>query len=121
MNNNLTIDALGFNLVFSDKAGSERREVSRGVNLPEVMSVRHVEITDSKTKKLATQSSLRFERHLLSSDLTTVVPVTATLTVRVPKDTGVVSADVLAVIQRVVSTVAGTLILADEIFVNREQ
>lgn len=124
MDNNLTIDTLAFKLAYSGKEGSERREVSRGVNLPEVMSIRHVPFTDSKTKKPGVQSSVRFERFVQLSDGTSIVPVVATLTVRVPTDTSITSTDVLAVVQRVVSTIQeddSGLDLADEIFVNREQ
>lgn len=124
MDNNLTISTLAFNLSFSEKTGSERREISRGVNLPEVMSVRHQEYTDSKTKKPGIRSSLRFERYMLSADGVTVIPVTATLTVATPTDTGIASSDVLAVVERIVNTIQEDdtgLDLADEIFVGRQQ
>jgi hypothetical protein len=124
MNANLTIDTLAFNQTFTGKDGSERREVSRGVNLPEVMSVRHTATVDKKTGKSTVQSQLRFDRYMLSADGVTILPVRAVLTVYVPQDTGVVSSDVLAVVQRIVTTVQEDdtgLDLADEIFVNREQ
>lgn len=124
MNANLTIDTLSFNQAFTGKDGSERREVSRGVNLPEVMSIRHNTTTEKKTGKVTVQSQLRFDRYLLSADGVTIIPVRAVLTVYVPQDTGVTSSDVLAVVQRIVSTVQeddSGLDLADEIFVNREQ
>jgi hypothetical protein len=123
MNNNLTVSALAFNLAFTDKNGSERREVSRGVNLPEVMSVRHQEYTDSSTKVKGVRSVLRFDRHLLLSS-GIIAPVSAYLVVTTPTDTGVASSDVLAVVERIVNTIQEDdtgLDLADEIFVTREQ
>lgn len=124
MNANLTISGLAFNQSYSDRTGSERREVSRGVNLPEIMSVRHMDIVDSKTKKSMKQSSLRVDRHVLSADGITIVAPRAVLTVTVPKDTAVTSADVLAVVERIVNIIQEDdtgLDLADEIFVNQEQ
>lgn len=122
--NDLTIDTLTFALAYSGQTGSERRETSRGVNLPEIMSIRHVPYVDAKLKKAGVQSSIRFERYLLSSDGVTIAPVSATLTVRALTDTGVTSADVLAVVQRVATTIQeddSGLDLPDEIFVSRLQ
>jgi hypothetical protein len=123
MDNNLTISTLSFALSFTGKDGSERREVSRGVNLPEVMSVKHQPYVDSKTKVPGVRSVLRFDRyHELSSGI--IAPVSAYLVVTTPGDTGIVSADVLAVIERIVNTIQEDdtgLDLADEIFVSRQQ
>lgn len=124
MDNNLTIDTLVFNLRYSDKSdGSERRETSRGVNLPEIMTVKHRDIVDTKTKKSSTQSVLRFDRMLALSDGTIAGPE-AHIVVTCPKDTNVTSADILAVIQRLVTVLQeddSGLDLANEIFVNLEQ
>lgn len=124
MNNDLTISTLSFKLRASDLvAGSERREISRGVNLPEVMTIKHQDYVDSGTKLPGVRSVLRFDRHLL---LTAgfIAPVSAYVVVSVPKDTGVTSADVLAVVERLINTLQEDdtgLDLMDEIFVNREQ
>lgn len=123
MNNDLTISTLSFKLGFSDKAGSERRETSRGINLPEVMSIRHAPYTDSATKLPGIRSVLRFDRHLeLSTGV--IAPVSAYLVVAVPNDTGVTSADVVDVVKRIASTISSYdtgLSLDEEIFVNKEQ
>lgn len=124
MNADLTISTLAFKLAFSDKAnGSERREISRGVNLPEVMTVKHQQYTDSSTKLKGRRSVLRFDRYLELTD-GQIVPVSAYLVVAVPADAGITSADVQAVVERVVNTIQEDdtgLDLADEIFVNGEQ
>lgn len=124
MDNNLTISTLTFNLAYSDKAaGSERRETSRGVNLPEVMTVRHQEYTDSATKLKGVRSVLRFDRHLALTD-GRIAPVSAYLVVTAPSDPNVASSDVLAVVERIVNTIQEDdtgLDLADEIFVSRQQ
>jgi hypothetical protein len=124
MNADLTISTLTFTQAFSDKsAGSERREVSRGVNLPEIMTVRHQEYTDSVTKLKGIRSVLRFDRHMaLTAGI--IAPVSAYLVVTVPSDPAIGSSDVLAVVERIAQTIQeddSGLDLADEIFVNKEQ
>jgi len=125
MDNNLTVSTLAFNLRFSDKqAGSERVETSRGVNLPEIMTIRHESYVDSKTKVPGRRSVLRFDRHLEFSGERGISPVSAYLVVQVPQDTAVQSSDVLAVIERLVNVIQeddSGLDLADEIFVNQQQ
>lgn len=124
MNNNLTISTLAFNLNYTDaQSGSKRTEVSRGVNLPEVMTIRHQDYVDSATKLPGTRSVLRFDRHLEMTD-GRIAPVSAYLVVTAPKDANVASSDVLAVVERIVNTIQEDdtgLDLADEIFVNKEQ
>jgi len=125
MNANLTISTLSFNQTYSDKGGSERRETSRGVSLPEVMTVKHQDITDSATKKPATRSLVRFDRHVALTD-GTIAPVSAYIVVQVPKDTAVVSSDILAVVARLAQVVSlatpvAGLELGPSVFVNKEQ
>lgn len=125
MNANLTIDTLTFNQVYSDKTESLRREVSRGVNLPTEMRISHQEYTDSKTKVKGVRHLVRFDRHVSFSS-GVVAPVSAYAVVAVPGDTGVTSADVLAVVQHLnnslfASTQTAGLDLKDEVFVNQEQ
>jgi len=125
MNSSLTVSALTFTQSYSDKLnGSLRREVSRGVNLPETMSIKHRSYIDSATKRPGVESVLIFERHLALADGTIVPAARAQLKVSSLTDTGVASSDVLAVIERIVNTIQEDdtgLDLADEIFVNKEQ
>jgi len=123
MNNDLTISSLTFKLAGSHpKDGSERRETSRGVNLPEIMRVKHSQYTDAKTKLPAVLSQLQFERHIALTD-GRIAPVSATLSVRTILDVNVTSDDVLAVCQRIEDVIKNDspgLDLPDEIFVNKE-
>jgi len=124
MNSALTISTLTFTEAYSDKSGSLRREVSRGVNLPELMYIKHQSYTDSATKRPGVQSALIFEYVKALADGTIVPAVRATLKVQALVDANVTSADVLAVVERVVNTIQEDdtgLDLADEIFVNKEQ
>lgn len=125
MNANLTIDTLSFNQVYSDKSESLRREVSRGVNLPTECRISHQDYVDSKTKVSGKRHLVRFDRYVsFSSGI--IAPVSAYAVVAVPTDTGVTSADVLAVVQHLnnvlfASTQTAGLDLKDEVFVSQEQ
>lgn len=127
MNADLTINTLSFTQRFSDKQnGSERREISRGVNLPEVMTVKHQDYVDSKTKVPGTRSVLRFDRYVLGAD-GKILPVSAYLVVAAPIDTNITTTDIQAVVTRVASVVNATsavangLGLSDEIFDAKQQ
>jgi len=124
MNNDLTISTLTFKLRASDLVdGSERREVSRGVNLPEIMTIKSQQYVDSATKLPGKRTVLRFDRYVAGTS-GTPIPVSAYLVVAVPSDAAVVSADVLAVIARINGVLDATspnLDLGDEIFVSGEQ
>lgn len=123
MNTNLTVDTLSFNQVFSDKAGSLRREVSRGPNIPTEMKVAHSDYVDSSTKLKGKRSLLRFDRYIELAD-NTIAPISAYVVVTHPTDSAVASADILAVVGHLLNTLTsgGTgLDLDDEIFVNKEQ
>jgi len=122
MNNNLTVSTLAFNLGTSDKAGSERREVSRGINLPTVMTVKHQPYVDSQTKVPGTRSVVRFDRYVAGS--ARVLACSAYMVVTTPGDALITGSDVLAVVGHLINTLEtgdGKLGLAEEIFVNREQ
>jgi len=124
MNNDLTISTLAFKLQASDIVdGSVRREVSRGVNLPEVMTIKSAKYVDSATKLPGKRTVLRFDRYVAATD-GQPIPVSAYLVVTVPSDATVTSSDVLAVIARINGVIDATspnLDLGDEIFINGEQ
>lgn len=124
MNADLTIDTLTFKQAFSDKDGSERRESSRGANLPTVMSVKHQDYVDSATKLPGKRSLLRFDRYLDVDGEGLIAPVSAYVVVTAPSQVGVTSSDILAVVQHLITVLQeddSGLDLMDEIFVNREQ
>lgn len=123
MNADLTLSTLTFALTSSDKTGSERREVSRGVNLPEIMRVKHRDYVDSKTKIPGIESVVVVERHVELTD-GRIAPVIGLLKVQVPADANIASADVLAVVERFAQIIQeddSGLDLADEIFVSKQQ
>lgn len=127
MDNNLVVRGINFNLLYSDVDGSVRRDVSRGVNLPYYLRIRHQDVTDTKTKRLSRQSQIQVERHELSSDGVTILPFTATLTLRYPKDTGITSEEsrdplwVLINLLNEDTNPEDNLALMNQIFTNNEQ
>jgi hypothetical protein len=123
MNAALTLSTLTFNLAYSDKTGSERREVSRGVNLPEVLSIKHQPYVDAASKLPGVRSVVRLDRHVAISD-GRILPVSAYLVVTVPNDALITSSDVLAAVERIAQVIQeddSGLDLPDEIFINHEQ
>lgn len=124
MNNDLTISTLAFKLKASDIVdGSERRETSRGINLPEVMTIKSQKYVDSATKLPGKRTVLRFDRYVAGTDGQPVV-VSAYLVSAVPSDAAVTSADVTATLARIkgcIDDTAPNLDLIDEIFINGEQ
>jgi hypothetical protein len=124
MDATLTISSLSFVQQFSDLSGSLRREISRGMNLQERMQVKHQDYTDSATKRPGRQSALIFEYDKALSDGTVATVARATLKVQSLKDTAVGSAEIIAVLERIISTIQeddSGLDLGDNIFVNLEQ
>lgn len=124
MDPNLTISTLTFTQQYSDKTGSLRREVSRGLNLPETMQVKHQTYIDSVTKRPGNQSALIFEYTKALADGTIAVVARATLKVQSLIDTAVSSTEIQAVLERIIGVIQEDdtgLDLDDEIFVNKEQ
>jgi len=123
MTNDLTISTLSFVQKFSDESGSERREISRGVNLPEVMTIKSQDYVDAQTKLPGKRTVLRFDRYVAGADGKPIA-VSAYLVCAVPTTSAVVSSDVTSVIARIMGTLDNTspnLNLITNIFVNGEQ
>jgi hypothetical protein len=125
MDNALTISTLTFTgSAGTLQDGSSRREVSRGVNLPEVLTIKHTDVVDSRTKVRQRKSVVIFDRYVDTDGGSELPPVRAVLTVFRPLDTRVVSADVQAVVERHIHLLQeddSGLNKADAIFVNEEQ
>lgn len=127
MDSNLTINSLSFVLQYSDKdAGSSRRETSRGVNLPEILTIKSQAYTDSKTKIPGRRTVVRFDRFLDDGAGGITEGLEAHVVVSVPNKAEVTTADVQAVITRLITLLAGTTVtggldLKNAILVNLEQ
>jgi hypothetical protein len=122
--NALTLSTLVFNMLYSDKTGSARQEVSRGVNIPTKLLVRHQDVVDSATKLPATRSSVRFEYHMALTGGAIAPAVTATLTVQSLKDplvTGAIVDSTVELVAQLIQEDDSGLDLATEIFVEKQQ
>jgi len=124
MDANLTLNSKTFTQRYSDKEGSLRQDITRGISLPENMLIKHQDYVDSATKRPGKQSALIFEYVKALSDGTLAVVARATLKVQSLTDTNVGATEIQAVLENVVQTIQeddSGLDLDDEIFVNREQ
>jgi len=125
MNATLTLNTLTFTQGPSTESGSIRREISRGVNLPEILTIKHQDYVDSKSKIPGTRSVVRLDRYVEVTD-GRVVPVSAHVVVSVPADANIVTADVTACVDRLVNLLHGAtntsgLDLKSAIFASKEQ
>lgn len=127
MNADLTINSLVFAQKYNDRdAGSVRTDVSRGVNLPEILTIKNQSYTDSSTKLPGRRTVVRIDRHVADSGGNIVTGLECHVVVAVPTSAAVTTADVQATLTRMITLLSGTTVtggldLKDEIFVNQEQ
>jgi hypothetical protein len=62
MDANITVNSITFNKSFDTEEGSERRSSARGINLPDILSIKRQASVDSKSKEPAMRFSPRFDR-----------------------------------------------------------
>jgi hypothetical protein len=68
MNSNITVSTLSFNLIYSDKTGSLRREISRGASVPTELLIKHQDYVDSVTKVAGKRTLVRFDYYMTMTD-----------------------------------------------------
>lgn len=125
MDNNLTVSTLTFNLVYSDKTGSLRRETSRGATLPTEILIKHQEYVDSGTKQPGVRTLVRVDYYMTMTD-GIIRPVSLYAVLARPNDPLVTSAIINSIEAMMVNLLHGTsntsgLDLREEILTNREQ
>jgi hypothetical protein len=125
MDSNLTVSALAFNLVYSDKTGSLRRETSRGAALPTELSIKHQDYVDSNTKVPGKRTVVRLDYYMTMTD-GVIRPVSLYTVVAAPTDPLVTATITNTLSDYMVNLVHGAtntngLSLRDEIFANKEQ
>lgn len=62
MNADLTINTIVFAKSFDEKDGSERKSTARGINTPDVMTIKRQDAVDSATKQETKRYLARFDR-----------------------------------------------------------
>lgn len=125
MDNNLTVSSLAFNLVYSDKTGSLRRETSRGASLPTELLIKHQEYVDSATKQPGVRTLVRLDYYMTMTD-GVIRPVSLYTVLARPNDPLVTSTVLNSIEAMLVNLIHGTsntsgLDLREEILANREQ
>jgi len=124
---NITLGGLSFVNVVSDQSGSVFRETSRGPNTPTELVIKHSQVTDSRTKRPATQSAVTVNRYDTLADGTIAIVETAYMVVRVVQDSTVSDAEILIGVELLVALLTGTgadaaaLNKRSAIFVTRDQ
>jgi hypothetical protein len=125
MDNNLTVSALTFNLIYSDKTGSLRREISRGASLPTELLIKHQDYVDSSTKVAGKRTLVRFDYYMTMTD-GVIRPVSYYSVFAAPTDplvTAAISNSIEAMMTNLMhsSTNTSGLDLKDEILATKEQ
>lgn len=125
MNNNLTVSSLAFNLIYSDKSGSLRREVSRGVSTPTELLIKHEPYVDSKTKVSGIRTLVRLDYYMTMTD-GVIRPLSFYCVLAQPSDPLVTAAIITAVEAMMMNLLHGTtntsgLDLEGEILSTKEQ
>ena len=125
MNNNITVSTLSYNLIYSDKTGSLRRETARGATLPTELLIKHQEYVDSVTKQPGVRSLVRFDYHMTMTD-GVIRPVSYYVVLARPNDPLVTAAIIESLQAQMTNLLHGTtntsgLDLQTEILATREQ
>jgi len=68
MNADLTFNSIVFKKSFDEKDGSERRSTARGINTPDIMTIRSQDMVDSATKSPGRRYTLSTDRVTLDSE-----------------------------------------------------
>jgi hypothetical protein len=83
MNADLTFNTIVFKKSFDEKDGSERRSTARGINTPDVMTIRSQKYVDSVTKVAGTRFTAQIIRTTIDANLNAINTI-AQFTFQVP-------------------------------------
>lgn len=72
MNADLTFNSIPFKKSFDEKDGSERRSTLRGINTPDVLTIKSEQYVDSKTKVPGVRYLYRIDRTTIDSNLRSI-------------------------------------------------
>lgn len=72
MNADLTFNTIVFKKSFDEKGGSERRSTTRGLNTPDVLSIKTQDYVDSKTKVSGQRYTGRVDRTTIDANLQSI-------------------------------------------------
>jgi hypothetical protein len=125
MNADITVSTLSFKLIYSDKSGSLRREISRGATLPTEILIKHQDYVDTATKQPGVRSLVRIDYYMTMTD-GVIRPVSYYAVLARPNDPLVTTAIVSAIESMLTNlmhsaTNTSGLALEDEILSGGEQ
>lgn len=72
MNADLTFNTIVFKKSFDEKEASERRSTARGINTPDVLSIRSQDYVDSATKVAGRRYTGRIDRTTIDANLQSI-------------------------------------------------
>jgi hypothetical protein len=72
MNADLTFNTIVFKKSFDEKDGSERRSTARGINTPDVMTIKSQDFVDSATKLPGRRYTARVDRTTIDANLQSI-------------------------------------------------
>lgn len=67
MDANITLNTIAFNKTFDEKDYSERKSVTRGINTPDIWTIKRQEAVSSKTKQKMVRTTPRIDRVCVDS------------------------------------------------------
>lgn len=106
MNADLTINSIVFAKSFDEKDGSERRSTTRGINTPDIMSIKRQDSVEGKDKTAAKRYLVRFDR--VELDAVSGKPYTVSFYTVIVVPVVAVDADVTAVVATARAFIAST-------------
>lgn len=68
MDPNITINSIPFRRSFDSQDLGVRRDSSRGINNPDIMTVKRQDTTEGPSKEATQRFSVRFDRHVYDAD-----------------------------------------------------
>jgi len=111
MNADLTFNSIVFEKSFDEKDGSERRSTARGINLPDILTIKSQDYTDSETKVPGRRYTGRVDRINVDATSGQFYTVSAYFVVAVPQLA--VSGDMTAIVATFKAAVANADLIAD--------
>lgn len=68
MDSNVTYNSIVFAKSYDDATGSVRQSTARAINTPDVLTIKHMEFTDSSTKAAMTRHTIRLDSLQIDSE-----------------------------------------------------
>lgn len=111
MNADLTFNSIVFEKSFDERDGSERRSTARGINLPDLLTIKSQDYVDSATKVEGRRYTGRFDRTNIDATSGQQYVVSAYFVIAVPQLA--VTGDITEIVATFKAAVANADLIAD--------